>query len=707
MEKGLANPWSRKKIRTAVHASHGQKTNPNIPSSGTNCDRSANLMRIPWIKPLLALILAGVLPASRVMGQTNVSIAFLSDEFSVFDVDAPPTATRQFNFTLPAGPGSFPDLTSIYQGTVVPVGDLQTLNPNSPEAAADTPYTFNEDEFEDQSMGANLQTVDCPQAAGPVYGLGGVGLRPIMDMFVMTQDNLADELANRVVTNYAAFSYINYTYQDVDVNFKIQGGPFNGKVIPLHGRMASGYGQDPSDDPSEAEDWGGQMLIALNWGIDPLGNTNYVLINLVFTAGANTEDSDCLPLQNVCEYYFGGDSVASYFGDAWQSLQAQLGNGQMYLSGAIPELLYLYDYSGNFTVPPAHTMPSQWLTYSTVLDMTNLDYPGYTNIYQIANQYNAGLAYNLPIRFNNMKGGNACGPTSLGMMLNAYPVCPVNPVLDYDNTLQLGTNVPAKPPSGTAQGFTWGGRAYEWLVGHKSPAGSPPFSAPSPLPFPSPKIVWEREATADLLGDPALGKLWHNIDQLLYNGQPVEIRTDLGVGTSPGGGHCILLLGISFNPDLPKIYGSSISGNYYIVADPAGHYFGNSTGTHYATIDTLIQQNAGINYGGWYGIYPKELLQQRISDQDSTNDNYRMEALTLGDPIVPRSVRTSAHSPVAMMITDPLGRQSGLLPDDSIVLNIPSSHYQWAAIDEEEQGVSYFDPLGPKTINIDDPIDGV
>jgi len=45
--------------------------------------------------------------------------------------------------------------------------------------------------------------------------------------------------------------------------------------------------------------------------------------------------------------------------------------------------------------------------------------------------------------------------------------------------------------------------------------------------------------------------------------------------------------------------------------------------------------------------------------------------------------------------------------DGTVVQNIPNSYFEPAVMDEEEEGVSSYDPDGPKEVELDDPVDGV
>ena len=82
------------------------------------------------------------------------------------------------------------------------------------------------------------------------------------------------------------------------------------------------------------------------------------------------------------------------------------------------------------------------------------------------------------------------------------------------------------------------------------------------------------------------GDTWSTIDSKLAAGRPVILSTKLSVKASNNihgpysNGHDILLLGIGQDPStkaaIQRAHPND-SGNYYIVADPAGNYFADPT----------------------------------------------------------------------------------------------------------------------------------
>ena len=644
-------------------------------------------------------LLAGF--AARAGLGPNQALPILGGEFSVFNDSPPPSAARQFIFSLPDSAL----LTNVPPTlSPEPIGLVTNLyDPANPVY-----FSFGEGVWVRPDPSTPAMERDCPQPQGPpihATGQGGASLGVFGGVMVRMQPTLNAELANRILPamgNDPAIS--SYTFSPITLVYTITNGSFNGQTVTLKGVMAYGSGQNTNDLPGYDENWTGELFLALDWGTDPLGFKEFALIQCVLTAGVTTDDSDCLPLTDVSPVFLGSANASSYFASVWQALLGQVASGSMHLQGPIPELLFLYDFTGVNSVTPAQTLPPGTLDLSTVFPLPSFGASGYTNANKFINQYDAGVAFSLPKRFNPPNpvpspsgftpGGNACGPTALGMALYANQVASVDARSVFDNTttkgLAVGNNID------NAFDFC---RAEYWLANRPIVAYN--YSSPSPLP--SGTVVSYRNATGASPTASAITATWKDIDSLLGNKQPIVIRTDLGLGVSLGGGHCILLLGLGHNDDFGQLYHTK--GDYYIVADPAGHYFANTDGTHYDLIANLRYVDAGINYGGWFAMYPKELLHQRTYDKHA--GNYRLTGITIGAAFHSPSVHVVAHSPVVVLLTDPLGRQTGVMPDGTVVQDIPNSYFEPAVMDEEEDGVSSYDPNGPKEVELDDPIDGV
>jgi hypothetical protein len=309
-------------------------------------------------------------------------------------------------------------------------------------------------------------------------------------------------------------------------------------------------------------------------------------------------------------------------------------------AGAVPDTLALYDFSARSTVPPA--------------------------LFQYLDQYEQS---DLP-EWGGAPGGNAAGPAAVTMALGEVGVPP--PVRDvYGSTMTLGAGVPRE----TRQAFDWARarRVVQANVGDTA------------------KVVTRNNDT------------WAGIERNLNAHAQVVLDTNLGPDPTSGGGHPILLLGVGTDPNVKtlvrELYGSD-NGDYFIVADPGGHYFadpnhGGVNVGHYGTVDKLRAQAKGINYGGRFAVYPKNRLQQHASP-------LRTLTISPADP----TVQVHAHSPVSVVITDPQGRKTGIRPDGSVLEEIPESEYQVAVLEEEGTGAVTLDPEEEKGVVISDAVPG-
>ena len=491
---------------------------------------------------------------------------------------------------------------------------------------------------------------------------------------------------------------ISYNIQDVTVQITIQGGTFSGNTLNLKGKAAAGY--SVSDAPplgfpfGESKQVAGDVLLAINWGVDPSGTVNYFLADFQYQGSVATDDSNVLPVSAVLSDLGVSDPV-----DHWKTISAlilnQLSTGGIHLQGAIPELLYLYDFSGSNTLSVDDSLG---FTFSE-------NYQAYEAIYPLINQYDAGITFSLPTRFTppapnssgHTPGGNACGPTALSMALLAFQVKSAQPIQPadlvntiYSNTMQFGF----VSTNDFTNAFDWT-RTKEWLDGKSYE--SIPFSSASPLPAGMRSYYITDTNSLRITGD------WGLIDGVLTgHKQPVLLRTDLGFGsgTPPnpvGGGHVILLLGKGHSDLLGGLYG--LSGDYYVVADPAGHFFANRNGVHYDRVQNLRKQAIGVNYGGWFAIYPLELLQSSILVKKTKLPV--MRALTFPSPFNTKEIE--GQCPVALLVTDPLGRQTGIQTNGVVFEDIPQSWFQPNVVDEEEDGDTMDLTNGVKTVVINNP----
>jgi len=477
--------------------------------------------------------------------------------------------------------------------------------------------------------------------------LGGVNT----SLVAMPSSSSVESLVQDAAVEYGSIT--DYIFSDLNVTMKIQGGQFDGKVL----KLGAALGYYISEETYNSNDGDFEILfqfnMAINWGTDPYGNREYIL----FQFGFIYDDS------------IDGNATA-YAKNYANNLVAQFNSGTAFIQGAIPELLYFYDFSAQNTVAALSTVPPVALTPSG-------------NFAAYINQYDAGTAFGLPVD-QGKAGGSSCGPLSLSLLLTSRNLANPGVATIFNNTM-----------SGNKFDYK---KAAAWLNGNKSYEQNPfpnPFSALLPA-FSAPT---SREPDD-------VARLWSQIDSLLSKHQPVLIRTSLTCcpsQTHEGGGHDILLLGKGNSANVAQLYNTS--GDYYIVCDPAGHYFGDTnTGKHYGKVSTLSANAEGINYGGWLSMYPVGFLQTHVHSNQNPNSSPRLNAVTIGFPFAPMLV-AAAHSPVTLTVTDPFGNQTGILTNGTVVSNIPQAIYDppWQ---DEDDGTSSIDPDGPKTVVIENPIGG-
>ena len=370
-------------------------------------------------------------------------------------------------------------------------------------------------------------------------------------------------------------------------------------------------------------------------GHAPDSRALFFTLALTAQTSVNTTDPGIIPLGEARTEMLGGSTPAAYDQGVLGQVRASLR-----YEGAVPDTLFLYDFSAENTPRPA-TLPYR----------NQFEQPG------------------LPVRFGHA-GGNASGPASLAMALEEVgqhvPVAEV-----YAATMQRGLDVPPETP----QKFDWI-KARDWAQRQLS------------------------DTHGVLFRD---DDRWANIDSNLGAQNSVVLRTKLSIGTGTSAGHCILLLGVGDDADVQagiRELFPSASGDYYVVADPAGHYFadaktgGFNTG-HYGTVEGLRALAKGINYGGWFAIYPKEELQARVDPARTLTIN----------PLLP-AADIRVHSPVAVVVTDPQGRKTGVRPEGSVLEEIPNSEYHVAVAEEEEGGGEEVLPDGEKGVVITRPAGG-
>ncbi len=479
------------------------------------------------------------------------------------------------------------------------------------------------------------------------------------------------EMANYLFANYPDYSQVQ-PIEDLSTSIKVLGGAFDQMILPLRAKgTIVGKTSVSSDGFSRTTDQ--CLVVVLDWGIGasdddflnifqvPLTMTkrvhHFVVINIWVEVYTGSPFPASLSFDAAERQTLGGKTAAQFSKEVLTFYLDQLALWEPApLMGAVPQWLFLYDFSAVSTSDP-------------------------TNV-PCVNQYDAGGFFDLPVRFRH-RGGAACGPSSLMMALEVlqflYPVATDVGTL-YTQTIKKGDPA-ADVPGEIEQNFDWKGAngATNWLTRH----GFNP-----------------RYRDNDT---------WEEIEDQLAGGRPVLLRTLLSQGAYPhkGGGHVILLLGIGQNQDIKNALAQTDlggNGDYYIVADPAGHYFANPKNGgwgqgHNGPVSGLATNTcAGIYLGGWFAAHPKSAL------RDFTAPG----VLKILTPLASHShAVANVHSPVTVLLTDPGGRRTGILPDGTVLQEIAQSEYQIDEAVEQESGNITIYPDGPKSVAVDYPAPGV
>ena len=539
-------------------------------------------------------------------------------------------------------------------------------------------------------------TLSCPTGSG--IGQANVSGQYQCELCIMQESSLDQALQDKVqlfevgYIDTANYSPINFAYVPVSVVWRVQGGVGDGMNLSLQ-KAEIAYATAPATDNDDSDDSAvGYIFLAVDWGKDPRGNEEFLLIFL------STEIAVSAPscqLTSVEAQFLGGDDALTHAQKFVNGLMNDLGTGQAYFQGAIPDLLYLYDFSENDTTTPLNTVPADALTMGAP--------PGdsYPNFPRYVNQYDAGTAFGLPERFSvpnpdasgYTPGGNACGAVSTELMLNADQLADPGVGTVFNNTY-LHTIAELGGISNASDGYV-PGKATQWLMGRAT--------WDSGVAFPNPGPAYSAfEGYADTPAN--ITALWGQIDALVIQAQPVVLRTSLSEKSSgDGGGHMILLLGEGYSDNIAQLYGTS--GDYYIVADPAGHYMGSDTlGQWYDTVDHLRVDGEGLNYGGWFAMYPVEKLKQHDLDSRSPS-GHRLSAVTIGSAFASQ-LQVEGKCPINVLVTDPFGDESGEQANGNFINNIPQTTSLPPVVDEEEQGSTSIDSNGPVSILIENPVAG-
>jgi hypothetical protein len=493
----------------------------------------------------------------------------------------------------------------------------------------------------------------------------------------------------------AQSGYPPITYQSSGTIYYEVRGSSIGDITDLRCTTWVNDKYSPSDSSSSDNQF---LQLMIDWGDGGSGGLvhEFVWIQMLFSVQAVSTDFQYLPASAVCSTLLGGSATAQdYVTPVVQGLVNDLASGALFLHGAPPEFLVFYDMSPLNSINPnllpagLYSLPPSTTQAQRLQSLAN-------NV----NQYDSGTNYSLPTRFSNppppsgfayTPGGNSCGVISLRLALNwaGATASALNATNIYANVMgPIGFTT----ADNQSNSYDWWA-AKDWINGNPKRHGtSKPFTQALGLPS---------GTRCNLLigtNSKQISASWSYVDAMLAKRlHPLLLRTDLGGGQQIGGGHVILLVGMGRSDYVAQAYGTS--GDYYVVADPAGHYFANTNGVHYGRSQYLMDQNIAINQSGWYAIYPKELLQQRIKVKGTPNARFCAEGINLPW----ESLQVDIGSPTTLLVTDGLGNWTGIQTNGVVVANIPNSAYDAEWADEEEDGTSGYVPDGIKTVVINSP----
>jgi hypothetical protein len=385
----------------------------------------------------------------------------------------------------------------------------------------------------------------------------------------------------------------------------------------------------------------------------------YIRFEFALGLAISSSDITCLPISEAEMLALNGSTAENLVSTMALRFFGQVNTGDAFFYGMVPEYLMLYDFSGEQTTDSGQRIPG--------IALKRLPYH---------NQFNDGISTGLPKRFRG-PGGNACGPCSLAMALAYYNV-PTTIRDVYNNTMQQGLYLPPNSgnpfPDDTEQAFCWW-RAKAWLKGSSSRKGIS-FQPTISSSFRAPLV---RE----------IAKIgWQEVEAELHAGNPVLISTKLSERPDPAAskGHVILLLGTGTNEYI---------GEYFIVSDPAGHYYANPKGNHYGTVEALFGLCLGVSHGGWFAMYPKTSLE------------FKAKGLCLTLASKSTALIFEAHSPLDFYVSDPAGRRSGVLETGFLAEEIPKSSFLIPVAEEEESDYLAYDLEAEKTLVVLDPRPGL
>jgi hypothetical protein len=419
-------------------------------------------------------------------------------------------------------------------------------------------------------------------------------------------------------------------YADTELRMIVRGGAYDAQEVRLPAGRAI-YVAD-SNDASTDRSQSLNLVLVVDLGIRPSASSSRVLMEIHINCGARSVTNPALiPFEEAATAMLGHATIQEFNLAVVNQLRAGFR-----IEGAIPEFLFLYDFSGRQSIRP---------------DAVSFDR---------SNQYDLGKAFDLPVRWG-AAGGNACGPTSLGLALEAlgFPRSQAEFTNLFARTMTDPVPDPQRPGE-FIRAFHWD-RAKSWL---------------------------NQQALGDVKAH-AHGKTtppqwsWDLVESELAAGRPVLLGTTLSSKAEPGesDGHVTLLLGMATNQ----------LGAFYIVNDPAGHYFANPRqANHYGDTNTLRRLYLGANFGGHFALYPKEALRRRASG-----------SLLHFQPVPELTLHF--HSPILPVLTDPLGRRTGASPAGNLQ-EIPLSWYFRDSAQEFENANDF--TLETQVIAVLSPVNG-
>ncbi|RIK56925.1 MAG: hypothetical protein DCC57_02565 [Chloroflexi bacterium] len=251
------------------------------------------------------------------------------------------------------------------------------------------------------------------------------------------------------------------------------------------------------------------------------------------------------------------------------------------------------------------------------------------------NQYAAGDVYGLPIR-HRQRGGNACGPSSFTMLINAYEYASNSATrLDLADVYTATMSNPAEDEKNNLFDY-WKGHAHALSLGYRR----------------SRVITGKAE-----------------IDAELEQGRPVLVSTRFSSKNHPqlGGGHVVLFWGRTANGD-------------YVVSDVSGDYF------------SATRKQYGKHSCGEYRLYQQAEVQRRLYAEDGVSGRSALMIHPLKRNRAPRAAAQSPDDeggaqvllvsarfsvgqarPYQIWLEDSSGNRTGFLIDGAQVEQIPGS----------------------------------